>query len=85
MNICARNGNSKFERAHMRKRLKKKTVILLVIAIIFIELFLWAIWENTALMINEITIESDRVPVAFDGFCIAQISDLHNAEFGTDK
>jgi len=42
----------------------------------------WLLWGNSALMTNEITVESSRIPMGFDGFRIAQISDLHNAEFG---
>ena len=42
----------------------------------------WTIWENTALEVNEYGIQRDRIPEAFNGFRIAQVSDLHNAEFG---
>lgn len=42
----------------------------------------WTIWENTALEVNEYGIQSDPIPEAFNGFRIAQVSDLHNAEFG---
>lgn len=38
--------------------------------------------ENTALMAGAFTISSNRIPPAFPGFRIAQVSDLHNAEFG---
>lgn len=38
--------------------------------------------ENTALMAGAFTISSNRIPLAFPGFRIAQVSDLHNAEFG---
>ena len=40
------------------------------------------LWGNTALEINEYTIKSDKIPEAFSGIRIAQVSDLHNAEFG---
>ena len=42
----------------------------------------WTIWGNTALMVNAIVVSSNRIPAAFSGFRIAQVSDLHNAEFG---
>ena len=50
-------------------------------AIIF-ALLIWTIWGNTALTVNNIKISSSRIPAVFSGFRIAQVSDLHNAEFG---
>ena len=47
-----------------------------------ISLIAWTIWGNTALEVNEYEIQSDRIPEAFTGFRIGQVSDLHNAEFG---
>ena len=37
---------------------------------------------NKTLETHEYKIESELLPVAFDGYKIAQVSDLHNAEFG---
>ncbi len=45
----------------------------------------WVLWGNTALMIQEYTVTSDRLPDAFSGFRIAQVSDLHNDVFGKDN
>ena len=45
----------------------------------------WVLWGNTALMIQEYTVTSDRLPDAFSGFRIAQVSDLHNDQFGKDN
>ena len=63
------------------KKLNKKTVLIVsVLAILCIGI--WTLWGNTALKVNEYEIMSDRIPEAFSGFRIAQVSDLHNAEFG---
>lgn len=56
-----------------------------VICAVIIALFLagvWLIWGNSALMTSEITIRDTRIPSGFNGFCIAQVSDLHDAVFG---
>lgn len=45
-------------------------------------LIVWTIWGNTALMANSITLSGNQIPSEFSGFRIAQVSDLHNAEFG---
>ena len=63
----------------------KKKAILFVSIIILIGLIVWTLWGNTALKINEYEILSDRIPQGFDGFRIAQVSDLHNAEFGEEN
>ena len=60
----------------------KKRVILIVTVVLLVGLCGWTIWGNTALEINEYEIMSDKIPEAFTGFRIAQVSDLHNAEFG---
>ena len=53
-----------------------------VLAGIFLVLIVWTVWGNTALELNTYTISSRGLPDAFDGYRIAQVSDLHNAEFG---
>lgn len=42
----------------------------------------WTLWGNTALTVTHITVSSRRLPAGFDGFRVAHLSDLHNAEFG---
>ncbi len=70
----------------MRKWLIKKTRIMLcVISSIFFILLIWTVWGNTALMVSTISISSSHIPAAFSGFRIAQVSDLHNAEFGRNN
>ena len=64
----------------MKMTTKNKT--LCVLAGIFLVLIVWTAWGHTALELNTYTICSGELPDAFDGFRIAQVSDLHNAEFG---
>lgn len=54
-------------------------------AILLIALAAWIAWGNQALEINEWTVSGSRLPEEFSGFRIAQISDLHNAEFGEEN
>lgn len=61
--------------------LTKKKAICILSGILLI-LIVWAAWGNAALELNTYTISSRGLPDAFDGYRIAQVSDLHNAEFG---
>lgn len=65
--------------------MKNKKKILLIAIPVAILLVGWIIWGNTALMVSELAIQNEKIPDSFDGFRIAQISDLHNAEFGEDN
>lgn len=69
----------------MKKRFSKRLISLYAIFTLLLILIIWTIWGNTALMVNTITISSEQIPVTFSGFRIAQISDLHNAEFGENN
>lgn len=61
---------------------KKRMVVLAVVAAILLALVIWTAWGNTALELNAYTISSERLPEGFDGYRIAHVSDLHNAEMG---
>ena len=63
------------------KKFNKKTV-LVVSVLIILAIGIWILWSNTALEVNEYEIVSERIPQGFDGFRIAQVSDLHNKDFG---
>ena len=60
-----------------------KNTYMVASVVVFLLLFSGWIWRgNTALEVNEYEMISNRIPEAFSGFRIAQISDLHNAQFG---
>ena len=62
---------------------KKKRIIMLTgMAVVLLALIIWIAWGNKALELNTYTVSSNRLPEAFDGYRIAHVSDLHNAEMG---
>ena len=65
----------------MIKKPNKKT-ILIVSVLVILCLGIWILWANIALEVKKYEIVSDRIPEAFAGFRIAQVSDLHNKDFG---
>lgn len=70
----------------MKKKLSQKTFAwLCILIVLLLTLAVWTIWGNTALIVNEITVSGCQIPSEFSGFRIAQISDLHNAEFGEEN
>lgn len=65
--------------------MKRRNIILIIVAVIFLVCTVWTIWGNTALELNTYIIESERLPKSFDNYRIAQVSDLHNNELGKDN
>ena len=63
---------------------RKRNIILSMLLCVNI-LVAWTVWGNKALMANTVAISSSRIPATFSGFQIAQVSDLHNAEFGENN
>ena len=61
---------------------KRRKIIFAGIAALLIAMIIWTAWGNTALELNTYTITSGDLPEAFNGYCIAHVSDLHNAEIG---
>lgn len=64
---------------------KKRIIVLAVAAILLLALIYWIAWGNKALELNLYTVTSDELPDSFNGFRIAQVSDLHNAEMGKEN
>ena len=67
------------------KTKKKKIIILSIVAVLLLLLIVWIAWGNSALELNSYRIASNSLPKEFEGFRIAQVSDLHNAEMGKDN
>lgn len=63
-----------------KQMLTKKKIICVLVGILLV-LIVWIAWGNTALELNTYTISNHELPDAFDGYRVAQVSDLHNAEF----
>lgn len=64
---------------------RKGLVILCVLAVLLAVFVIWIAWGNQALMVNTYRITSGDLPKAFDGFRIAQLSDLHNCQIGKNN
>lgn len=74
--------NSKQNKEIAMTAKKRKFVMDAVVAAIPLMLVIWIVWGNQALEQNTITINCSRLPERFDGYRIAHVSDLHNAEIG---
>ena len=59
--------------------------LFLCLGLISVILIILTIRGNTALVLSEFSISSDHLPASFSGFRVAQVSDLHNAEFGENN
>ena len=58
--------------------------VLLVIGIIGLCVLLYGWWDTNHFNVRKTEIELERLPAAFDGFTILQVSDLHNRSYGRD-
>lgn len=63
----------------------KKRYWILIPAIVLIGLVLWIVWANDTPVLTQYTVSEEALPQDFDGYRIAQISDLHNASLGRDN
>ena len=58
--------------------------LLAIIIILGLGLLLYGWWDTNRFDVQRTEIELDRLPRAFDGFTILQVSDLHNRAYGKD-
>ncbi len=66
-------------------KIKKRYYVLLAVSVVLGLVVAWIAYGNTDLEINEFEIKSEKIPSGFNNFRIAQVSDLHNTEIGTDN
>lgn len=67
----------------MKKKHKlKKKHKWLILSVSSVLLLIWVIWGNITVGLTQIKVSSTHLPKEFSGYRIAQVSDLHNAEFG---
>lgn len=62
--------------------MKTKLTFIIVTVLLLSAFATHALWANKALTTTTFEITDKKIPSAFNGFCIAHISDLHNACFG---
>lgn len=67
----------------MKNRNVKRWIIISLIVLAILSLCVAL--ENRTLAITEYSVITSKLPESFDGFRIAQVSDLHNAEFGEEN
>lgn len=62
--------------------MKRRVFVLIIAAALVLALLIWLLWANSSPAATQVTVASDALPEAFEGFKIAHVSDLHSAVFG---
>lgn len=58
--------------------MKKKRIRIILVSVLAV-ILLWVIWGAATVGLTKVTITEDNLPMAFHGFRIAHVSDLHNS------
>lgn len=69
----------------MKHQIKKRKILFIIILLLILALAILLADSNTRLVTTEYLVYSERLPKAFDGMRIVQLSDIHGKEFGTDN
>ncbi len=69
----------------MKKKTRNHRYVLILFLVILVILTSWTIWGNITVGTTLYPIYDANLPSGFEGYKIAQISDLHNAEFGQEN
>ncbi len=67
-----------------RGKKRRRAIALATLLLLLVGLVLWVVHSNTVPTLTEVTIPAEGLPEAFEGFRVAQVSDLHDAELGKD-
>lgn len=65
--------------------MRKKTIIILTLMLLAAIITIWLVWGNLSIKTTRYQVSSQKLPDTFHNFRIVQISDLHNASFGTNN
>lgn len=65
------------------KNLKYKKYVILFIVVIVITIFCF--WQNNDIVVSNYVYKAEQISADLSGYTIAQISDLHNKEFGKEQ
>jgi predicted MPP superfamily phosphohydrolase len=65
------------------KKIKHRKYVILFIVVIFITIF--CLWQNNDIVVSNYVYKTEQISADLGGYKIAQISDLHNKEFGKDQ
>lgn len=60
----------------------KKRIYVILITLFLLLVILWIVYTNCNIETNRIAIENTKIPIEFNNFKIAEISDLHNKNWG---
>lgn len=68
----------------MRFKVKLEKILRLIVCIVCVAIGLWAFckWQNNGIVMTEMAYKNEKLPKAFEGYRILQVSDLHNKAFG---
>ena len=69
----------------MSKRQTVRLAVCLALLLLWLVSLIAILWGNTALELHPMTVTDSNLPAAFDGFRIAQVSDLHDAQIGKNN
>ena len=69
----------------LKKKARKHRYILALFFVVIAIITSWTVWGNITVGTTLYPIYDANLPSGFEGYKIAQISDLHNAEFGQNN